>query len=224
MNLLLASVAAEGGGLLSKLMLSILEILAFWTRAGWYVLPLLCLSIFSWIWILNLYFKLRQCYFRTSFFEEEIERRLTQGDSRSSVLDWLASERGIIARIINYVFLLPNADSVRDRFYEACGDEINVIEKEFVLLGSMVKAAPLLGLLGTVVGMIDTFAALGTSAGMDTVSMGISKALLTTQLGLLIALPGIFGLVYLKRKFNRFTLELDRLELHLEHLVQRDLA
>jgi biopolymer transport protein ExbB len=202
------------------------DIIDFWTRAGWYVLPLLLLSIFSWIWLLNLYFKLRLCYFRTSFFEEEIERRLASGESRSSVLNWLSSERGIIARIINYVFLFANksGESIRDRFYEACGDEINTIEKEFVLLGSMVKAAPLLGLLGTVVGMIDTFAALGTSSGMETVSLGISKALLTTQLGLLIALPGIFGLVYLKRKFNRFTLELDRLELHLEHLIQREVA
>ena len=202
------------------------DIIDFWTRAGWYVLPLLLLSIFSWIWLLNLYFKLRLCSFRTSFFEEEIERRLASGESRSSVLNWLSSERGIIARIINYVFLFANksGESIRDRFYEACGDEINTIEKEFVLLGSMVKAAPLLGLLGTVVGMIDTFAALGTSSGMETVSLGISKALLTTQLGLLIALPGIFGLVYLKRKFNRFTLELDRLELHLEHLIQREVA
>ena len=202
------------------------EIIEFWTRAGWYVIPLLLLSIFSWIWLLNLYFKLRLCYFRTSFFESEIERRLASGESRNSVLNWLSSERGIIARIINYVFLFANksGESIRDRFYEACGDEINTIEKEFVLLSSMVKAAPLLGLLGTVVGMIDTFAALGTGSGMEVVSLGISKALLTTQLGLLIALPGIFGLVYLKRKFTRFTLELDRLELHLEHLIQRDVA
>lgn len=57
---------------------------------------------------------------------------------------------------------------------------------------SVVKVAPLLGLLGTVSGMIQTFSALAEGAGGEaSVAAGISEALLTTQLGLVIAVPGV---------------------------------
>ena len=107
-----------------------------------------------------------------------------------------------------------------DRYMEASGSEINAIQREFGLLNSMVTAAPLLGLLGTVVGMVETFRGLSNVSGMEVISSGISKALLTTQLGLVIALPGIFGLVYLKRKFSRLVLELDRLQFHIKALIE----
>ena len=105
------------------------------------------------------------------------------------------------------------------RYNEASHAEILDMEKEFNLLSSMVKAMPLLGLLGTVAGMVDTFTGLSGSSAIS-VSEGISKALLTTQLGLLVALPGVFGIVYLKRKFNRFVLELDRLQFHINALQE----
>lgn len=67
-------------------------------------------------------------------------------------------------------------------------------------------AAPLLGLLGTITGMIQTFAALSTGGGDDTSSMvasGISKALLTTNAGLVVAIPAIFLTYLVKRYMNR---------------------
>ena len=67
-------------------------------------------------------------------------------------------------------------------------------------------AAPLLGLLGTITGMIQTFAALSTGGGDDTSSMvasGISKALLTTNAGLAVAIPAVFLTYLVKRYLNR---------------------
>ena len=55
----------------------------------------------------------------------------------------------------------------------------------------MVTSAPLLGLLGTVAGMIQTFAALSNSGDVSTISVGISKALLTTQLGFAYRFTGL---------------------------------
>ena len=63
-----------------------------------------------------------------------------------------------------------------------------------------------MGLLGTVIGMLSTFSGISLGAGNETVSMvssGISKALVTTQTGLFIALPGTFLIVYIKRKFSQ---------------------
>ena len=68
---------------------------------------------------------------------------------------------------------------------------------------TLVAIAPLLGLLGTVIGMVEMFSSLhGASAsrGEMTVAGGISKALLTTQLGLIIAAPGLVFSFMLNRQ------------------------
>jgi biopolymer transport protein ExbB len=79
-----------------------------------------------------------------------------------------------------------------------------------------VGAAPLLGLLGTVTGMLATFDALAGGAGgdktMGLVAEGISEALVTTETGLLIALPGLFFQHQLARKHERYKAFLARLE------------
>jgi len=71
-----------------------------------------------------------------------------------------------------------------------------------------VSAAPLVGLLGTVTGMLATFGALGTGSGgdktMGLVASGISEALITTETGLVIALPGLFFQYNLQRSFERY--------------------
>jgi biopolymer transport protein ExbB len=199
------------------------DIISFWSAAGFFVIPLLMLSVISWFWLCNLYFKLQLSYFRTSMYESEITHRLVEGQSRSEICSWLSSQAGIVPRIVSYVFSGSHErEDIRSRYFEASDSEINAIHKEFGLLDAMVKAAPLLGLLGTVAGMIQTFSGMGSSGSMATITAGISKALLTTQLGLLISLPGIFGLVFLKRRFRRFALELERLQFHIHALGKEE--
>ena len=68
---------------------------------------------------------------------------------------------------------------------------------------TLVAVAPLLGLLGTVIGMVEMFGSmqgLGSAAGETTVAGGISTALVTTQLGLVIAAPGLFASYMLNRQ------------------------
>lgn len=88
--------------------------------------------------------------------------------------------------------------------------------QRFALLGrSIVMAAPLLGLLGTVVGMIETFDSLtdmslfSQSGG---IAGGISQALVTTQLGLAIAIPGLFMLRFIERRQQRIEMDLAQLK------------
>jgi len=78
----------------------------------------------------------------------------------------------------------------------------------------LVRIAPLLGLLGTVYGMVQTFEVLTLSGAGDprALSGGISCALLTTQAGLLIALPGLYGNEWLKKWSDRVAVELDLLK------------
>ena len=82
------------------------------------------------------------------------------------------------------------------RFREVYATEIAPFTRDLKFMRRAVSTAPLLGLLGTVTGMLSTFHALAIGAGgqktMDMVAGGISEALITTETGLVIALPGLF--------------------------------
>jgi len=79
-----------------------------------------------------------------------------------------------------------------------------------------VSAAPLVGLLGTVTGMLSTFGVLASGSGgsktMNMVAGGISEALITTETGLVIALPGLFFQYQLSRRFGSYKAFLAHLE------------
>lgn len=82
--------------------------------------------------------------------------------------------------------------------------------------GVLLVAAPLLGLLGTVLGMLEMFNGLSLRAGHQTtllVAEGVKKSLITTQTGLTIAIPALFIMYWIRRVANRRELEL------LEHKV-----
>jgi len=86
------------------------------------------------------------------------------------------------------------------------------LRKDVGVLEALTAAAPLLGLLGTVSGMIQTFDAVSAVA-VDTgsrVAGGISSALITTQFGLVIAVPGVFGSAHLRRKLREVETSLAR--------------
>jgi biopolymer transport protein ExbB len=89
-----------------------------------------------------------------------------------------------------------------------------------------VGTAPLLGLFGTVTGMLATFGALAEGSGgektMAAIAKGISEALITTETGLVIALPGLFFQYHLARKQERYEAFLTHLEtVCTQHLFRR---
>ena len=65
---------------------------------------------------------------------------------------------------------------------------------------TLTAAAPMLGLLGTVSGMIQTFETLGSNTESEGVAAGIAEALITTEMGLALAIPGLFWGYWLERK------------------------
>ena len=89
-------------------------------------------------------------------------------------------------------------------------------ERNLRLMSTCVNAAPLLGLLGTVTGMLATFHALAFGAGgdktMDLIASGISEALITTETGLIVALPGLLFQYHLVRKHDEYKSFLAHLE------------
>lgn len=84
-------------------------------------------------------------------------------------------------------------------------EELNCCQKGLVLLDTIVTAAPMLGLLGTVTGIISSFQILASATGQATaqsISQGIAEALITTATGLFIAIPSLFFLNGYQRRIE----------------------
>ena len=102
-------------------------------------------------------------------------------------------------------------ESLEAHLDEAVLKQIPRIERGLSMIGILAAVAPLLGLLGTVVGMIDTFQSITLFGAGDPRIMagGISQALVTTQLGLAVAIPTILLHTLLSNKSNRLVQILD---------------
>ena len=94
--------------------------------------------------------------------------------------------------------------------------ELGFLERGLVILATVANVAPLMGFLGTVVGMISAFAAIEAAGDVDPtlVAGGIKIALLTTATGLLIAIPVNIG-------YNFFVSRIDRLIIDMEQGAQK---
>ncbi|MBX3463260.1 MAG: MotA/TolQ/ExbB proton channel family protein [Planctomycetes bacterium] len=94
--------------------------------------------------------------------------------------------------------------------------EIAPFTRDLRVMKVCVAAGPLLGLFGTVTGMLATFGALASGSGgektMSAVAKGISEALITTETGLVVALPGLFFQYQLTRQKERYSAFLAHLE------------
>lgn len=105
--------------------------------------------------------------------------------------------------------------NLRPYLDSAFAKEERQLRKFNILITTIVLAAPLLGLLGTVIGMIETFDSLGDMSLFSQsggIAGGISQALFTTQMGLAVAIPGLIVNGILNRKAQEMQLELAQMK------------
>jgi biopolymer transport protein ExbB len=100
------------------------------------------------------------------------------------------------------------------------------LRKHLRLINGIATVCPLLGLLGTVLGMIQAFDAIGTadaSADPKTlIAIGISQALLTTAAGLTVAIPALIAYLFFVGRVDRLVIELDSLGQKVVNLISSD--
>ncbi len=92
--------------------------------------------------------------------------------------------------------------------------EVNRLERGLVLLEMIIGAAPLLGLLGTVTGLIQVFANISAETGMPEPQAfveGVALALTTTVIGLGIAIPSLIANGYLQRRVETYAVRIESL-------------
>jgi hypothetical protein len=91
----------------------------------------------------------------------------------------------------------------------------DIYSQQRVALGAMITAAPLLGLLGTVSGMVRTFESISATSGtksMTGLASGISEVLVATESGLLVALPALLLVWLAHREMRRRVRQLNRIQ------------
>jgi biopolymer transport protein ExbB len=127
-----------------------------------------------------------------------------------------AGRRGRVGELIEFLMGARDPSEMAHRFGELHAIEIASFARDLKFMKRAVSTAPLLGLLGTVTGMLATFQGLASGAGgqktMDLVAGGISQALITTETGLVIALPGLFFQFHLTRQRDRYEAFLAKLQ------------
>lgn len=107
-----------------------------------------------------------------------------------------------------------DAKETRKKFAQVRAGDTSYLNRRLRFLMVLASSAPLIGLLGTVVGMLRTFDGLSMqdSYKMDTVASGISQALVTTQTGLLVAIPALAFIHLLQRRKKAWITCINRLE------------
>lgn len=181
------------------------KIIGIWLSGGWVMIPLAALAVFIYTTGIHLLLYLRKGNIRLGR-DEELTKWIYQPEQAE----------GRVGEIIRYSQEnVTAAKHVRNRIEEVRQAILRDVERRAVFLNTLVTAAPLLGLLGTVIGMFSTFQAIAGGGGSETASMvaaGISEALITTQTGLFVALPGIFLVLLVRRRKSAIEATLARIE------------
>jgi biopolymer transport protein ExbB len=135
-----------------------------------------------------------------------------------------AGTPGPVARVIHTALIRHDAPrtELREIVQEAGQLEVPKLERFLGVLATLAYLTPLLGLLGTVAGMIDTFAALNATGGYASVaelSAGIYKSLLTTAAGLVVATPTFVAYSYLSSRVNALMHDMERAGIEVVHML-----
>ena len=181
-------------------------------RGGWVIWPLLVLSIVAltlifertWFWIAT------NSQTRRARFDH-VARCLRQG-TPNEARALVSGDRSVYGRLMDRLLGESTSESA---IALAVEDQRQRLERFMTTLGTIITAAPMLGILGTVTGIIRSFNVLGaevTATEPSQVAIGIAEALITTVVGLAIALVVLFP-------YNVFRAQLDRSLGRMETLI-----
>ena len=134
--------------------------------------------------------------------------------------EWIESPEdanGRVGEVIRYAIHGPRLSikRVHRRFDEVREVLIRSIDRRLIIIGTLIAAAPMTGLLGTVGGMLSMFDGLAAGGGKQSMAMiaaGMKEALFTTLTGLVIALPGMFVALVVREQRNRIDATLSQLQ------------
>ncbi|MBF0281144.1 MAG: MotA/TolQ/ExbB proton channel family protein [Zetaproteobacteria bacterium] len=186
--------------------------LAFIEQGGIVMYILVAASLLAMSIIFERAWSLRRAYVLPEKGITLIESAVSHGDVETAV-HLCQHQQTTMARIL--LVALKNRGLRRAELKEVIEEvgrqEIAHLERYIGTLGLIAAIAPLLGLLGTVVGMIDVFQVIANEGlgKADMLAGGISKALNTTAAGLTVAIPALVAYRMFESRINRFVIEIE---------------
>lgn len=172
-----------------------MNIVEWMNKGGFFIWPLVLCSLVGLAAILDrAYVFLRESSNFQSFFEQLKEKLLSLGPDSRQLRNELGESRGTWSQLtLVYLQYLASPKEVRNKALEREGRVLlSLLNLRMKLLSSIAHVAPLLGLLGTVAGLVSAFMTIEGQAGAvnpSDLAGGIWEALLTTVVGLCIAIP-----------------------------------
>ncbi len=192
--------------------------------AGWPIWPLILASITALALIFERLWTLRQAAVAPSNMVDQVLAEFRQGGATPELLQKTASH-GPLGRIL--AAGLANVKAPRPVMKEAIEEVGRVVthdlERFLTTLGTIAAMSPLLGLLGTVVGMIEIFGSQSSTASNPIqLAQGISIALYNTAMGLIIAIPSMIFYRHFRGKVDALIVEMEQQAIKLVDFAHGD--
>lgn len=193
--------------------------------------PILVVLLFLSILALALISERSYCFYKNkdkvkSGFRKEL-KILLENSNYNGAIDYSKTEKGILGKIITKFLIRYCVDedykNTDELVREIEIEEMEPLEKNIHILGIIAYTAPMIGLLGTVTGMIQAFnnMAIHGAGDPNVVAGGISQALLTTAFGLIIAIPAIIAYNIFNKKLEKISDEVEKLTTSIINTVKR---
>ncbi len=187
--------------------------------AGWPIWPLLACSVVALALVIERLSSLRGSRVAPPRLLDEVMSVSSKSMPSPEVVTKLAANSvlgGVLASGLRAVIADPRIteDGLRIAFETAGRAAVHRLERYLNTLGTIASAAPLLGLLGTVIGMIEIFGSQAPTTGVggnpEQLAHGISIALYNTAFGLIVAIPSLMFYRYFRGRVDEFSIELEQ--------------
>ncbi len=192
---------------------------------GIVMIPILICSALAFGIILERFYSLRQRRIIRYDILTRIEELLREGkipEATTMCKRYQSSmTRILLAAILNHD---RSKAEIKEIIEDAGRHEVPIIEKYLTILGTIAGISPLLGLLGTVTGMIKAFQVVSVQGvgHPSALAGGIAEALITTAAGLIIAIPTFVFYNYFSRKADTLIIEMEKNSLRMLNILKRD--
>jgi len=199
-------------------------VLSIIQAAGWPIWPLIIASVVALAIIGERLWSLNSGLVAPKSLLPKVQEWLRQGGVNEETLANL-ERHSPLGRV--FAAGLRNVNSSREMMKEAIEDAgramIHELERFLTTLGTIASVSPLLGLLGTVIGMVEIFGALTPSGGSPAqLAHGISVALYNTAMGLIVAIPSMIFYRYFRTKVDTLVMEMEQQSIKLVDIVHGD--
>lgn len=185
---------------------------------GWLMIPIVLCSIIAGAIVLERFWALRRRAIMPGDLASEIER-LSQHDALDAAQLAALRDGSLLGRILaaGWSARHHSPAAMKERIEDAGRQAVAEMERHLDTLGTIASVTPLLGLLGTVLGMIEVFAAIVEAGSGDPALLagGIAKALITTAAGLTVAIPALLFHRYFHSRIQTLVLAMEEQSLRL---------